>query len=379
MRVWDWEVHKLVNPALTYWNRSEDHPVTQNSADLVTRHFEQLLSGQHFAVFSVPYAGMSGVRQRWDIKANQKILLMTLSSYDEAFAALLIDGFPLKKVFSDVFCTQAEWVNATMEWVAHRPDLFLVIRVHPRDFPNKRESVRSEQSFRLESLLQAVPSNVHVNWPAEGVSLYELLEDTDAVLTGWSVTAMEALVLGIPVVTYDANLPSYPSDIHYTGRSAAEFYANIDRALANGWSFENAVNGFRWLAYNYVTCTVTVSGRFGQFELGSQSRLLRFLRRSWSYFKNRLPFFGYALDLRQWRDVLPGARIVSIMLVQGLDAIPPARAALETPELPFYDRRAVAKSLSRLHELLYADSRLPGDKPGLSMNIRKLLARGEIK
>jgi hypothetical protein len=370
MRVWDWKVHKLVNPALTYWGKSELNPVTPYSANKVMGHFEQLLSGQHFAVFSAPYTGCSGVRQRWNVKPEQKIVLMTLSSYDEAYAALLIDGFPYMKVFSDVFRTQAEWVKATTEWVMTRPDLFLVIRVHPRDFPNKRETFRSEQSFMLEDLLKHVPDNVHVNWPAEGVSLYELLEDTDVVLTGWSVTAMEALVLGIPVVTYDANLPSYPIDIQYTGRSEAEYFANIDRALADGWRVENAINGFRWLAYNFDTCTVTVAEDFGNFELGSQSPLHRF----WLRVKGRLPALGHSLDLLEWRAALPGGRIVSAMLEMGYDALPPTRKALgESPSGD--DRDIVIKSLSRLHELLYAGSMLPADKPGLSSNILTLLAR----
>lgn len=370
MRVWDWRVHKLVNPALTYWDRSELNPVTPYSAGKVTGHFEQLLSGQHFAVFSAPYAGSSGVRQRWNIKPEQKILLMTLSSYDEAYAALLVDGFPHKKVFSDVFRTQAEWIKATTEWVAMRPDLFLVIRVHPRDFPNKRETFRSEQSFMLEDLLEQMPQNVHVNWPAEGVSLYELLEDTDTILTGWSVTAMEALALGIPVVTYDANLPSYPRDIQYTGRSESEYFANIDHALADGWRLENVINGFRWLAYNFVTCTVTVAEDFGHFELGPQSPLRRF----WSRVKGRLPTLGYSLDLLEWKAALPGGHIVSVMLEQGLDALPPTRKALGESNVGD-DRCIVLKELSRLYELLYADSKLPADKPGLSRNIRIQLAR----
>lgn len=375
MRVWDWKVHQLVNPALTYWDKSELNPVTPASAVKVTEHFEQLLSGQHFAVFSAPYVGSSGVRQLWHVKPEQKILLMTLSSYDEAYAALLIDGFPYKKVFSDVFRTQAEWVKATLEWVATRPDLFLVIRVHPRDFPNKRETFRSEQSFMLEDLLKHVPANAHVNWPAEGVSLYELLEDTDAILTGWSVTAMEALVLGIPVVTYDANLPSYPCDIQYTGRSEAEYYANIERAITDGWRLENAINGFRWLAYNFVTCTVTVAEDFGQFELGLQSPLRRF----WSRLKNRLPALGHSLDLLEWRDALPGAHIVSAMLEYGHDALPPARKVFEEVSPSDDDRRIVLESLSRLHKLLYADSKLPEDKPGLSRNMRTLLAREDLQ
>lgn len=374
MRVWDWKVHKLVNPALTYWGKSELNPITPYMADKVTGHFEQLLSGQHFAVFSAPYAGSRGVRQRWNIKPEQKMVLMTLSSYDEAYAALLIEGFPYQKVFSDVFRTQAEWVKATTEWVAMRPDLFLVIRVHPRDFPNKRETFRSEQSFMLEELLRHVPENVHVNWPAECLSLYELLEDTDAILTGWSVTAMEALVLGIPVVTYDANLPSYPSDIQYTGRSDAEYFANIDRALADGWRLENAINGFRWLAYNFVTCSVTVSKRFGHFELAMQHPLRRF----WSRVKGRLPTLGFSLDLLDWKAALPGGRIVSAMLEQGHDALPPTRKVLGEPPIGD-DRSIVVKSLSRLHDLLYAGSKLPEDKQGLSRNIRTLLAREDLR
>lgn len=374
MRVWDWRVHKLVNPALTHWDVSKLNPVTQYSADKVIGHFEQLLSGHHFAVFSAPYAGANGVRQRWNIKPEQKILLMTLSSYDEAYAALLIDAFPYKKVYSDVFRTQAEWVKATVEWVATRPDLFLVIRVHPRDFPNKRETFRSEQSFMLEDLLKHVPENAHVNWPAEGVSLYELLEDSDTMLTGWSVTAIEALVLGIPVVTYDANLPSYPRDIQYTGRSEAEYFANIDRALAEGWRMENAVNGFRWLAYNFVTCTVTVAEDFGSFELGPQSQFRRFLSRV----KGRFPALGHSLDLLGWKAALPGARLVSTMIEQGYDSLPATRKALDEIA-DGDDSRIVIKALSRLYELLYANSKLPADKPGLSRNIRTLLTRKDLQ
>lgn len=375
MRVWDWRVHKLVNPALTYWNESAEHPVTLVTAAKVIAHFEQLLSGHHFAVFSAPYAGSGGVRQRWNARPEQKILLMTLSSYDEAYAALLIEAFPYEKVFSDVFRTQAEWVKGTIAWVAKRPDLFLVIRVHPRDFPNKREVLRSEQSFMLDGLLEKVPNNVHVNWPGEGVSLYELLEDTDVVLTGWSVTAMEALVLGIPVVTYDSNLPSYPRDIQYTGRSESEYYANIERALFDGWRIENAVHGFRWLAYNFSECTVTVSHNFGQFELGVQPPLSRL----WSKVKNRIPQLGYVLDLLKWRDAIPGARLVSAMLERHLDSLPAIRKAMDAPIHTDGDRDIVLSSLARLHELLYADSKLPADKAGLSRNIRNLLASKDLQ
>ncbi len=369
MRVWDWGVHRLVNPALKYWGATGQHPVNAGSARAVSEHFRQLLSGQHFAVFSSPYAGDGvGIRQRWGVKPQQRVLLMTLSSYDEAYAAFLIDGFPREKVFSDVFRTQAEWVRATIEWVKSRPDLFLVIRVHPRDFPNKREQVQSEQSLMLEHLLRQAPGNVHVNWPSEGVSLYELLEDAEVILTGWSVTAMEGLVLGIPVVTYDERLPSYPRDIMYTGRSEEAYYENIKQALIDGWQLKNVINGFRWLAFNFITCTVTVSDRFGQFELARKRKM----QHLWSRIKNNFVIVGQ-LDLLKWRGAIAGAKVVSTMLVGGFDAIPPARDSMSGQTQTHDDTSFILSELEVLHDLLYADSSLPNDKPGLSLSIRKHL------
>ncbi len=369
MRIWDWDVHKLVNPALQYWGKSSYNPVTLESARAVSGHFRQLLSGQHFAVFSTPYGGTKGMRQKWRILPQQRVALMTLSSYDEAYAALLINGFPEDKVFSSVFRTQAEWVKATIDWFKTRPDLFLVVRVHPRDFPNKREQTRSEQSFMLEGLLHDVPENVHVNWPDESVSLYEVLEDTDLILTGWSVTAMEGLILGIPVVTYDEKLPSYPADIMWTGRSESTYFENIDKALQQGWSIDNVINGFRWLAYNFVTCTVHVSDNFGRHELAGQSRVENF----WMRVKNKLPVLGQPIDLLGWRHAREGARLLSRMLTEGFDAIPPAKASMQQGKITQDDLGIVTNELKVLHDLLYAESKLEQDKPGLSKNIRRYL------
>lgn len=369
MRVWDWARHRLVNPALTHWQGSSRHPVSAQAAQTVAGHFRQLLSGRHFAVFSSPYTKPQGdLRERWQIAPDQRVVLMTLSSYDEAYAAYLIDAFPERKVFSDVFRTQAEWIAATIEWARSRPEIALVVRVHPRDFPNKREAVRSEQSHRLEAILINLPPNVRVNWPHEGVSLYELLEEVDVIVTGWSVTAMEGLVLGIPVVTYDARLPSYPPDVMRTGRDAATYFANIDGALADGWSFDNVLNGFRWLAYNFVGCTVDVSARLSRAERADRNLAERVTGRV----KRRFPAIGRRLDLAHWRDARAGARQVSKLIEQGADALPALHAA--SGDTPPADDEVVAQQLKALYGLLYGGSRLSADKPGLARSIRHFLA-----
>lgn len=370
LRVWDWAVHRLVNPALKYWAGSENHKVSKTSAKSVTSHFRELLGGKSFAVYSNAYNGAYSVRDRYGILPHQRVVLLTLSSYDEAYAAFLIDAFPHDKVFSSVFKNQAEWVRETILWAESRPDIYLIIRVHPRDFPNKRESTASEQSLLLEEVLGQVAPNVHVNWPSEGISLYQILEDADLVVTGWSVTAMEALILGLPIVTYDALLPSYPKDIIFTGRSRDEYFANIDKALLAGWSFENVINGFRWLAYNFVDCTISVSNKYGQHELSSRNQLERVV----TGVKLRVPMLGKPLDLFNWRGARKGAHTVHRMIEEGFDSIP-ATLGSNSGSGIFEDveQATIVESLNTLHELLYKTSNEPTDKPGLSRNIRNFL------
>jgi hypothetical protein len=60
------------------------------------------------------------------------------------------------------------------------------------------------------------------------------------------------------------------------------------------------------------------------------------------------------------------------MLEHGYDAIPVTRRALSEFQV-YNDRNNVITSLFKLHQLLYAGSKLPLDKPGLSRNIRTLL------
>lgn len=374
LRVWDWNVHGLVNPALSLWSESSNKPVTPYSATRVVEHFEHLLAGKHHAVYSAPNTSLLDIRSLWNIAPKQQVILMALSSYDEAFAALLIKAFPDHKVFSDVFRTQIDWIKATIHWVASRPDLFLIIRVHPRDFPNKREAVRSEQSYLLQDLLEHLPDNVHVNWPDQKVSLYQIFEDVDLLTTGWSVTALEALALGIPVVTYDSNLPSYPKDIHYTGRTVDEYFNNIETALENGWSFKNTTGAIRWMAYNFVSSTISLTATSGAIDVVPKFIKYKFWARLWERLKNKIPEIGYPIDLRIWRGARNEASLVSDMIQSGYSSIPAARLALEPVPHSSSERLILLQTLSRVHHLFYPRKRNPRDKPGLSQKIQSFLA-----
>jgi hypothetical protein len=258
LRVWEWAIHGLVNPALHHWQAVKDK-LTVSDARRVTGHFEELLKASSFAVYSAPVSKKFSLRQHFNITAGAKVLLATLSSFDEAYAALIIEKFPARKVKSPVFRDQFEWIQNTIVHLGGRDDLFLIIRVHPRDYPNKRDPRQSEQAALWEQMFANLPANVIINWPQDGISLYNMLPQVDAVITGWSATGTEALVFGVPVITYDRFLPSYPPDIHFTGESEAEYYANIEKALARGHDHDLAANAWRWLAVSFSMGTVQIA------------------------------------------------------------------------------------------------------------------------
>ena len=61
-------------------------------------------------------------------------------STDESFAAYVINAFPKSKYISNVYKDQTEWVLSTIDYFKSKKDYGLIIRIHPREFKNKRES-----------------------------------------------------------------------------------------------------------------------------------------------------------------------------------------------------------------------------------------------
>ena len=258
LRIWEYQEHGLVNPGLRYWKKVRNK-LSPHDVRRVTGHFEELLNAQSFAVYSAPRVQQFSLRRHFGIPDGAKILLATLSSFDEAYAAYVIGKFPERKVQSPVFRDQFEWIQSTIAHLSEREDVHLIVRIHPRDYPNKRDPRQSEQAALWEKMFESCPANVTVDWPHDGISLYNILAQVDAVITGWSATGTEALVLGVPVVTYDRHLPSYPPDIHFTGETRAEYYANIERALARGHGSDLTEDAWRWLAVSFSMGTVQVA------------------------------------------------------------------------------------------------------------------------
>lgn len=249
VRVWDWTAFGMTNPGMKYWPEVDRHHLSEADLDRARAHNAQLVSGHSFSVYSEPEKGGFNLREHFGVPEGSKVILAAMSSYDEAYSAYVIGRFPRKKYFSDVFPSQLEWIRDSIPFFAKHPELFFIIRIHPRTFPNKREAVMAPGQRELQALFENLPPNVRVNYPTDKISIYDLYKQIDVLVTGWSATGVEAMTWGVPVVTYDSDLPSYPASIHYTGKSADEYFQNLLAAAKAGRSQSVADNALKWMAF----------------------------------------------------------------------------------------------------------------------------------
>jgi hypothetical protein len=264
---------------LEQWPRFSSVASDPGSLSAVTNHFLEQLRGRNIFVYSKEKSHASfDAKAIFGVRQDQKLIVATMSSNDEELAGVMVGAqAPREGV---LFLTQIDWILATAEFVRNRPDLFLVVRVHPREFPNRRDEKKSQHAYLLESALADLPSNAAVNWPEQKISLYDLVDQTDVFLNAWSSAGKDIPILGVPVVTYSSRIQWYPADLNYVGETLDAYFAAIDQALADGWSFEIARRAYRWAAFEFVTATISISDSYRAVENPKRTLFERLVSRA---------------------------------------------------------------------------------------------------
>jgi len=100
---------------------------------------------------------------------------------------------------ANAFASQKDWLERTIAWFTGRPDLQLVIRIHPAEVsgsPPSRQLVSDVIAARFPHL----PANVRVVGPENTLSSYALAECADAALIYGTKLGVELGARGIPVI-----------------------------------------------------------------------------------------------------------------------------------------------------------------------------------
>ena len=99
---------------------------------------------------------------------------------------------------ANAFRNQIEWLRCTLNWFAGRPDLQLIVRVHPAETvaPASRQPIIDE----VRRVLPTLPDNIRVVEPDIKLSTYAIADLCDAAIVFGTTTAVELAASGIPVI-----------------------------------------------------------------------------------------------------------------------------------------------------------------------------------
>ncbi len=133
----------------------------------------------------VPAQGGEQARQALGLDSRPVVLLAT---------NVLGDSLTLgRQIFSK---SMAEWISRTVQYFAGRPDIQLVIRVHPGEVLVHGTSMMEV----VRQVLHRMPEHVRLIGPKDKVNTYDLIEVADLGLVYTTTVGMEMAMNGVPVI-----------------------------------------------------------------------------------------------------------------------------------------------------------------------------------
>lgn len=129
-----------------------------------------------------------------------------------------------RQVFS---ASMTEWLQRTVSYFAGRPDVQLVVRIHPGERYTKGPSVADV----LRQALPALPDHIRLVAAGDPINTYDLIEIADLGLVYTTTVGMEMAMSGVPVIV--------AGQTHYRGKgftldpdSWQAYWELLDRSLA---------------------------------------------------------------------------------------------------------------------------------------------------
>lgn len=128
----------------------------------------------------------------------------------------------------DIFSSSmTEWITETVRYFASRPDVQLVIRVHPGE---KLVPQARSMATVVRAALPELPDHIHVIAALDPINTYDLIEVADVGLAYTTTVGLETAMNGRPVISC--------GQTHYRGRgitldpnSWEEYYAILEKVL----------------------------------------------------------------------------------------------------------------------------------------------------
>ncbi|HUV16730.1 MAG TPA: hypothetical protein VMW28_09235 [Pelolinea sp.] len=182
------------------WEAFKDKPLTRVETGKIRDLFESRRKASVWKNFSrlwqqVPAKGVDIAREELGLDDRMVILLAT---------NVLGDSLTLgREIFTK---SMEEWLERTLQYFAGRPDLQLIIRVHPGEKLIHGQSMVDV----INRVLPTLPEHIRVIKPEEEVNTYDLIAAANLGLVYTTTVGLEMAMSGVPVIVV--------GDTHYRGK-----------------------------------------------------------------------------------------------------------------------------------------------------------------
>lgn len=204
------------------WLARKDLPFTEEQFNRIKAQYQARLHGVKWENFErlwqgVPSQGGEKIREQIGLDQRPVVLLAT---------NVLGDSVTLgRQVFSK---SMSEWIQRTVLYFAGRPDVQLVVRVHPGEQLTYGPSMVDV----IHQVLPELPENIHVIGPREKVNSYDIVEIAAMGLAYTTTIGMEMAMNGLPVIV--------AGQVHYRNRGFTfdpatwgEYFLTLGQILQN--------------------------------------------------------------------------------------------------------------------------------------------------
>lgn len=180
--------HQLMSEPTSHWEDMAWNPETENR--LMTYLKSRWQGTQDWIWFHErPQIDLSAISQEIGVDFSRPCIgLLTNVMWDAQL------HYP-----ANAFPNMLAWILQTIDYFTKRPDLQLLIRVHPAEL---RGTLRSRQPIveEIRKVFPTLPKNVFVILPESQVSTYAAMLQCNAVLIYGTKTGVELTSMGIPVI-----------------------------------------------------------------------------------------------------------------------------------------------------------------------------------
>ena len=180
--------HTLMSEPLSHWENNELSPAQEQ--DLMQYLASRREGMFDWIVFHRPTTqNAEDIAAKLGIDRRRPVIgLLTNVSWDAQL------HYP-----ANAFANMLDWLVQTCRYFATRPDLQLLVRVHPAEisgFPPSRQSILGE----LRKHVPTLAPNIHIVPPESGLSTYALMSLCNSAIIYGTKMGVELTAVGLPVI-----------------------------------------------------------------------------------------------------------------------------------------------------------------------------------